>query len=195
MPRTIDFDSALALDRATAVFWKQGYAGASLRDLLKAMKIGEGAFYNTFKSKKAVYLRCLELYETTEGQKRALALITAETASGGIRALFAAMLDCMDDPATPSRLCMQAAMATEEVLADPELRAKVENDITGFHHVLAGKLRHDKDAGLLPPTFDPEATASVLTTYCQGLWRMALVDYDRNRFEKENEALLQALGL
>jgi len=27
------------------VFWKDGYAGTSLRDLLKVMGIGEGSFY------------------------------------------------------------------------------------------------------------------------------------------------------
>jgi hypothetical protein len=33
-----------------------------LRDLLKGMKIGEGSFYNTFKTKKNAYLECLKHY-------------------------------------------------------------------------------------------------------------------------------------
>jgi TetR/AcrR family transcriptional repressor of nem operon len=32
-------------------------------------------------------------------------------------------------------------------------------------------------------------------TFSQGLWRMALVDYDRERFERQVDSFLTALGL
>lgn len=195
MPRTIDFDLDLALDRAMGVFWKHGYAGTSLRTLLGAMGLGEGSFYNTLKSKKQLYVRCLDRYERTEGRRRARALMEAPTAAGGVRALFAAILDCLDDPATPSRLCMQAAMATSEVLEEPDLRARVEADLSAFHRVLADRLRADRDSGLLPQTIDPDLIAAILITYSQGLWRFALVDYDRARFEQQIDALLDGLGV
>ena len=35
MARTLEFDYDTTLDRATRLFWKSGYAGTSLRDLLK----------------------------------------------------------------------------------------------------------------------------------------------------------------
>ena len=195
VPRTIAFDHGHALDRATALFWKRGYAGTSLRDLLRVMGIGEGSFYNTLKSKKRLYLQCLDRYEQTEGRRRGAALLAAPTAGEGVRALFTAVLDCLDDPGTPSRLCMQAAMASEEVLADPELRRRVEADMAGFQAILAGRLRRDREAGLLRPGLDPEVTAAVVTTYCQGLWRMALVGFDRERFSREIDTFLNSLGL
>jgi TetR/AcrR family transcriptional repressor of nem operon len=150
MARTIDFDYELALDHAMALFWKHGYAGTTIRELLKAMGIGEGSFYNTLKNKKELYFRCLQRYEETEGRKRGLAFTSAATAAKGIRALFAAILDCLDDPTTPSRLCMQAGMATEEVMADPELRARVERDLSAFHKLVAERLRSDREEGRLP---------------------------------------------
>jgi TetR/AcrR family transcriptional repressor of nem operon len=42
---------------------------------------------------------------------------------------------------------------------------------------------------------DAETTALVITTYVQGLWRMALVSYDRRRFERQIDAFLKGLGL
>ena len=116
------------------------------------MEIGEGSFYNTLKSKKALYVRCLDHYEDTEGRKRALALSTAASAAQGVRDLFEAMLRCLDDPNTPSRLCMQAAMATEEVLAEPDLRARVERDLEAFRSVLVERLRRDRESCALPAT-------------------------------------------
>lgn len=195
MGRTIAFDYDQALERATWLFWKNGYAGTALRDLLKIMGIGEGSFYNTLKSKKQLYLACLKRYEDTEGRKRGQALMSAATAGEGIRAMFGVVFDCLDDPQTPSRLCMMAAMASEEVLSEPDLRAFIEGCMRSFHASLAGRLREDRESGLLPAALDPETIAAVITTYAQGVWRMALVDYDRPTFERQIDAFLTGLGL
>ena len=56
-------------------------------------------------------------------------------------------------------------------------------------------LRADKEAGLLPEEFEPETVVQVIITYVQGLWRMALVSYDRARFEMQNDVFLKGLGL
>jgi TetR/AcrR family transcriptional repressor of nem operon len=172
----------------------QGCA-TSLRDLLKIMDIGEGSFYNTLKSKKQLYLACVRRYEETEGRKRGQALMSAPSASEGIHALFGVVLDCLDNPSTPSRLCMMAAMASEEVLSEPDLRKLVEDGLGSFHARLVERLSQDRDEGRLPATLDPHVTASVVVTYLQGIWRMALVDYDRPRFERQIDAFLTGLGL
>ncbi|MBZ9798962.1 TetR/AcrR family transcriptional regulator [Mesorhizobium sp. ES1-4] len=195
MARTIAFDYERALDKAMRLFWKHGYAGTGLRDLLKVMGIGEGSFYNTLKGKKQLYLACVERYEKTEGRKRAQALMSAPTASQGIRALFGVVLDCLDDPQTPSRLCMSAAMASEEVLSEPDLRQLVEDREEKFQASLAERLSQDRDKGVLPATFDPQTNASIIATYVQGIWRVALVDFDRPRFERQIDVFLTGLGL
>ena len=64
-----------------------------------------------------------------------------------------------------------------------------------FEASVVERLRHDRDLGVLRPELDPQVIASVITTYAQGIWRMALVDYDRPRFERQIEALLTGLGL
>ena len=195
MARAIGFNYDVALDRATRLFWKHGYAQTSLRELLKVMGIGESSFYNTLKSKKQLYLECLTRYEDTEGRKRGLALMSAATAGRGIRDLIGVILDCLDDPHTPSRLCMMAAMASEDVLADADLRRFVEDRMSNLRNSLVGLMLRDKGAGLLPATFDPEAVAPVVVTYLQGLWRVALLSYDRPRCEREVDLFLTAIGL
>jgi TetR/AcrR family transcriptional regulator, transcriptional repressor for nem operon len=195
MAGVIAFDYERALDKATWLFWKNGYTGTSLRDLLKVMGIGEGSFYNTLKSKKRLFLECLRRYDETEGRKRSHALMSAPTASLGIRALFGSVLDCLDNPETPSRLCMFAAMASEEVLSDPDLRKRVEDRMESYQTQLVERLSQDRDAGLLPAELDPRTIASIIATYQQGIWRMALMDYDRTRFYRQIDTFLTALGL
>ena len=194
MARSLEFDYANALERATRLFWETGYANTSLRDLLKKMGIGEGSFYNTLKSKKQAYLECLKHYNATVGLRRGEALVSAPTAASGVRALFEVLLECLDDPTVP-RVCLMAGTVTPEVLADPDLRGYVEEQMSMLEAVLTARLTADKHAGLLPDAFDPQSVVPVIITYLQGLWRMALVSYDRPRFERQIDVFLTGLGL
>ena len=195
MARTLEFDYEGALERATHVFWETGYAGTPLRDLLKQMRIGEGSFYNTLKSKKNAFLECLKHYNATVNRQRGEALLGAPTAAIGVRALFNIVLDCLDDPKTPSRICLMAGSITPEVLADPDLREYVQKQISMFTELMAMRMAADKEAGFLPNALEPQLVAQVIVTYLQGLWRMALVSYDRPQYEKQIETLLTGLGL
>src|SRR5271163_4481601 len=113
MARTLEFDYTTALERGARVFWKSGYASTSLRELLKTMRIGEGSFYNTLKSKKNAYLECLKHYNATVNRHHAEALFSGATAAIGVRALFKSALDCLDEPDTPSRVCLMAASISQ----------------------------------------------------------------------------------
>ena len=88
MARTLEFDYTDALEKATRFFWKLGYAGTSLRPLLKAMGIGEGSFYNTLKSMDHAYLECLKHHCATVGQRRGKALFFGNNGKSGSAALF-----------------------------------------------------------------------------------------------------------
>ncbi|MFJ3074937.1 TetR/AcrR family transcriptional regulator [Pseudomonas sp. NPDC087029] len=195
MTRKIAFDYEQALDKATALFWAHGYAETGLRDLLKVMGIREGSFYNTLKSKKNLYLTCLQRYEVQVTMPRIEALLQADTASAGIRAFFSAVLDGLDNPATPSRLCMIAAMEAEEVLAEPEFAQYAQQSLSQLKGHFAQRLHADQAQGFIPSELDTETVADVLITYLQGLWRMALLSYDRSTYQRRTDVLLKQLGL
>jgi TetR/AcrR family transcriptional repressor of nem operon len=195
MARTLEFDVENALGKAMQLFWKSGYAGTSLRDLLKSMGIGEGSFYNTLKSKKHAYLESLKRYNATVGRQRGEALFAAPTANLGVRALFQLVLDCLDDPKVPSRLCLMAGSITREVLAEPELRKYVQQQMSMLAEGMIARLTADKESGLLPPDFDPRIVVPIIITYLQGLFRMALVSYDRPKFEQQINLFLTGLRL
>ena len=64
-----------------------------------------------------------------------------------------------------------------------------------FTERMAARMTANKEAGLLPVAFEPQLVARAIVTYLQGLWRMALVSYDRHKFEKQIETFLAGLGL
>lgn len=194
MPRNIKFDYGQAIDRATQLFWEKGYSNTSLRDLLKAMGIGEGSFYNTFKSKKDLYLECLKHYNDTVSRRRLGALASPLSAREGIRAFFKAVLDELDDPKTP-QVCMQAASLSADVLGERMLNRYVVNEMTAFSNAFTERLRSTKDAGELPKDFDVEVASQVIIAYLLGLFRVIRVLHNRPELERQIEALLNGLGL
>jgi TetR/AcrR family transcriptional repressor of nem operon len=195
MARTMEFDYAIAVERATRLFWKTGYAGTSLRSLLEGMRIGESSFYNTLKSKKRAYLECLKHYNATVNLQRGQAFLSAPTAALGMRALFSTVFDCLDDPHTPSRICLMAGSITREVLDEPDLSKYVHGQLSMLAEQMTARFSADQEAGYLPAEFEPELVVPVIVTYLQGLWRMALVSYDRRRFEQQADLFLTRLGL
>lgn len=59
-PRT--FSRADAIDRAMNLFWRKGYLPVTTRDLATAMNVQRSSFYNTFRTREAVFLEALERY-------------------------------------------------------------------------------------------------------------------------------------
>src|SRR5216683_90950 len=191
MARTLEFDYDKAIDKATRVFWKNGYSGTSLRDLLKSIEIGEGSFYNTLKSKKQLYLECLKRYNDTVGRRRAEALFSPSSAKEGVRGLFRTVLD---DPRNP-RVCLLARSVSSDVLAERDLQKFVQRDMAAFVGAFSNRLRSAKDTGELPSEFDAEGVAQIIATYLQGLFRTALLSYDRSQLERQVDLFLTSLGL
>src|SRR4051812_5137288 len=60
-PRNFCVDETL--DRAMTVFWRQGYEGASMADLTKAMGINAPSLYACFGSKEGLFRAVVDRYE------------------------------------------------------------------------------------------------------------------------------------
>lgn len=56
------FDPDLALERARDLFWRRGYSGAGISELESELGIGRKSLYDTFGSKRELYLRAIEHY-------------------------------------------------------------------------------------------------------------------------------------
>ncbi len=194
MPRTREFDYERALDQAMRLFWAKGYSNTSMRELLKVMRIGEGSFYNAVGSKKALYLECLKRYNASVTRRRVEALQSEPTVGRGVRRFFRCVLDELDDPKTP-RVCLMAGSLSGDVLAERDLERYVLGEMKMFQDAFVARLEQAKASGELPARFPVKATAQVLVTYLQGLFRVIRVLNTRHEVEAQLESLLRGLGL
>ncbi len=104
------------------------------------------------------------------------------------------MFDDLDDPRTP-RVCLLARSVSSDVLAERDLQKVVQTDMAAFIGAFSNRLTSAKEAGELPSEFDAECVANVIATYLQGLFRTALLSYDRSQLERQVDLFLTSLGL
>jgi TetR/AcrR family transcriptional repressor of nem operon len=89
MARPKEFDPDVAVGAAMDLFWRQGYGATTPAELLDALGIGKGSFYNTFDSKHALFARALRRY----GDERVASLINVLGRPGRIRGRLEAALE------------------------------------------------------------------------------------------------------
>jgi TetR/AcrR family transcriptional regulator, transcriptional repressor for nem operon len=188
------FDYESAVNQATLLFWARGYSNTSLRALLRVMKIGEGSFYNSFKSKKHLYRICLRHYHERVTKRRWEVFATEPSVRKAVRRFFAVVLDDLDDPQVPN-VCLMAASLSSDVLSSRDLKKHVLDEMRGLREALVQRLVAAKVAGELPRGFDTAIAAEVIVTYLQGFYRVVRVLHDRAHMERQIETLLSGLGL
>ena len=117
-----------------------------MRDLLSVMKIGEGSFYNSFKSKKHLYLICLRHYHQWVTRRRWEVFATEPSVRKAVRRFFEVVLDDLDDPKVPN-VCLMAASLSSDVLSSRDLKKHVLEEIQALQGVLVQRLQLAKTTG------------------------------------------------
>lgn len=65
--RPREFDREQALLKARNLFWRQGYEGTSMSDLVAELGIASARIYKAFGSKEQLFREAIASYETEEG--------------------------------------------------------------------------------------------------------------------------------
>ena len=162
------FDPEAALDRAMALFWRQGYEATSVGDLVAELGVSRSSLYATFGDKPALFQAALERYRRVEAGPRHDLLTGDGPVLDAIRALLEGIAAA---PAVhPDRRgCLIVNAAMERVPADAATSAVVAAQLGSFEEALAGALRRGQDRGELDRGQDATALARFLVTVVQGM--------------------------
>ncbi len=140
MARPREFEIDEVVERAMNVFWEHGYEGTSLPDLLEGMKITRGSLYKAFGSKKALFLKALQLYDQKHVQPAETML--ADRRLGGSQRLAkvfkGAVKAAKDGDRRGCLLCNTSAGASAE---DEEIAVRVNNQLDRLTNAFAEALK------------------------------------------------------
>jgi AcrR family transcriptional regulator len=154
--RPRSFDEEKALDCALRVFWRKGYAGASLSNLTSAMGIERPSLYATFGDKEALFRRVLDRYQSGPANYAREAL-REPTARRVAERLFRDSANCGGDPHAPggcllvqgALVCGNQAKHVQEELASRRTAAEVALRRRFQRAKAQGDLLADVDAAAL----------------------------------------------
>ncbi|MEV0713173.1 helix-turn-helix domain-containing protein [Asanoa sp. NPDC050611] len=141
------FDEETVLDRATEVFWRHGYEGASLSTLTDAMGINRPSLYAAFGSKEQLFQRAFARYHAAQ-VARARAALAQPTAYAAVEAFLRSSADgltaadhpagclsvqgglaCSPENGRISEILATGRAATEDALNERLSRAAEEGDL------------------------------------------------------------------
>jgi AcrR family transcriptional regulator len=108
--RPREFDRGEALAKARDAFWRRGYEGISMSDLVSLLGLASSRIYAAFGSKEDLFREAVSLYRDSEGGAPVRALTAAATLRDGIEAMLRTAVITYTQPGRP-RGCMVVTAA------------------------------------------------------------------------------------
>jgi TetR/AcrR family transcriptional repressor of nem operon len=165
--RPKSFDPEQVLGRAMELFWLHGYAGIGVADLLRHMGISRQSLYDTFGSKRDLFIRVIEHYRATQ-LSQALGLLERPGPHlDNVRAVVRFFEDLAGDDRC--RGCLVANALVELGPHDEEVAALLSETLGLLERGICESLQKAQAEGELPPGKSPVAVSRALTNAILGL--------------------------
>lgn len=164
-PRGFKEDEALAA--VTDLFWRNGYAGTSLEQIVAASRVPRATLYQLYGDKRAIFIRALRLYVETYVARVDAALSEEPDGRGALKRLLAASADRLADPDAPDG-CLRCLATLEMAGRDAQIDAALAEANGAFLRQMARVVDRAVGDGEL----DPDRTAGLalfLTTIVNGM--------------------------
>ncbi len=172
MARPRAYDPEKVLDAAVRTFWKRGYEGTSVRDLVESCGVTTRTMYDAFRGKERLFEAALDRYRETVLDPT----LTLLEGARGLRALerFAAAFAA----ATGADGCLFVNTAAERNLVSTSARRRVEKHLERLRRTFVRKLEEAREDGAFHGDADTRSAQLVATV--TGLILGAKVGVDRS---------------
>lgn len=190
--RPSTFNQENVVEKAQQVFWQKGYAATSLDDLLKAMEMGSGSFYNTFKGgKKELFSKALQ-----QRRKAFMAFKAQLKASNSpindIKAFFRSLATANEKDHLKG--CIVSNTVVEMTFLDEELEQEAVAILKEVEKMFAWAIQKGKEKGEVTNPSSAELLARYLITVWNGLNVTRRMYPNPQSLQKLIELQLSALG-
>lgn len=190
--RPREFDREQALLKARDLFWRQGYEGTSMSDLVAELGIASARIYKAFGSKELLFREAIASYESHEGG-------FADRAFGEESSVHVAIKRLLDDAvALYSRTDLpQGCMVVSSAASVSDENSGIK-DWLAEHRLqrtqgMIDRLRTAVATGELPPETDADALGDYFAAFLHGLSVQARDGVSRARLEAAVKVALLAL--
>ncbi|EDM38600.1 possible transcriptional regulator [Pedobacter sp. BAL39] len=161
------YDDQEVIQKAQEVFWTKGFTAASLEDVLKAMGMGSGSFYNAFKGGKKEVFRKAILQRRAAFQEFKKRLQHAEQPMELIRDFFRSM--AVADLETHKKGCIIVNTVVEMASLDEALEQEAVTVLKEVEEMYTAAITKAQKEGTIKNQTDPVVLGRYLITLWNGL--------------------------
>ncbi|MER8366229.1 TetR/AcrR family transcriptional regulator [Mesorhizobium sp. M0306] len=190
--RPREFDRDQALEKARDAFWRRGYEGTSMADLVSALGLASARIYAAFGSKEDLFREAVALYEANEGGFATRALEEEPNVRRVIERMLRDAVEIYTRPGRPQG-CMVVTAATNcAVENDAVLQWLAEHRLARTASIVE-RLKQAVRDGELKPDTDAEALGDYYATLMHGLSVQARDGVPKKRLHDLVTVAMQAL--
>ena len=165
--RPSTFNNEHVIKKAQEVFWEKGFTATSLGDLLSAMDMGSGSFYNAFKGgKKEVFRKALRQRRKDFNQFKA-DLKQSDSPIELIKDFFRSLADAEKNAHLQG--CIIANTIVEMTFVDKELENEAVKILKDVEQMYTQVIREAQEKGTIQNQTDPVLLGRYLITLYNGL--------------------------
>ncbi|MFI8764118.1 TetR/AcrR family transcriptional regulator [Streptomyces sp. R-07] len=176
------------IEATRELLWERGYVGTSPKAVQQAAGAGQGSMYHHFAGKQDLALAAIRRSAEELGA-------AADTVLGGGGSAYARIEAYLLRERDVLRGCPVGRLTMDpEVIADPELRAPVEEVLGRVRGRLAEVVQEGLDSGELSVALDPHEIAATVLATVQGGYVLARATGSRAPFDSAVRGLLALLA-
>lgn len=193
MPRLREFDPQLALDRAMRTFWRKGYEGTSVGDLVEATGVNRSGIYDQFESKRGLFLAALDHYQRSVTSR---AVAPLERQDAGLETLRHFLRSLVDISASPAgRIgCLMASGASQLAPDDRIVAEELAQFRANLRRAFRNALARARTGGELPADFDIDRSADFLVAILHSVAVLARSQASRSMISNVVEVAISTLN-
>jgi AcrR family transcriptional regulator len=155
------------LDRAAEVFNRQGFAGASLADIMEATGLQKGGIYRHFESKEALALEAFDHALAPIRRRFERALEGRRHAIARLHAVVSVFRDNIIDPQIEGG-CPVMNTAIENDDGNPELRARARQAMDDWAAMIRRIVERGVERGEIRAGTDPDEVSTLVIALIEG---------------------------
>jgi TetR/AcrR family transcriptional repressor of nem operon len=191
MVRTKSFDRKKALDAAIQVFWTHGYEGASAEALTNAMGIARQSLYDTFGSKRDLYLEALRTYNSRSVADLIRTMRRAQSPLASLREIL--LEPSRPKPPERQKGCFGINSICEFGSSDPDVGAAGQASSLALNAAIMELLCEAKAAEEVAADLDEQVACNLIACVLAGLKVAARGGADATAMRQTAELALLAL--
>ena len=150
------------------LFWRKGYAGTSVEDLINTLRLSRSSLYDTFGDKRTLFLEALKLYSEKVLSATARTLNEAPSPIVGIQKVFDDLIAGIGSE-TGALGCFMVNSVAELVPYDPDVTEIATKYADSLQQLFTTVLTEARSQNLVTKKQTPEQFAAYVFNMIQGV--------------------------